>query len=354
MVKRITREGVIHSMKRVTVKDIAKAVGVSQAVVSYVLNGKEYKVSKETVSKVKAAIKELNYIPNLTARSLVKNKSQLVGVIIPQTEETAQLLLTNPFYSEIIGGIESKLRESGYHMLLSGVDKGKSYLDTSVQRNLDGAIIMGIYQEQFYDELKQAQIPIVLIDSYISDNYFYRVGIDDEYGGYLATKYLIEHGHRDIALVTGSIKKDGVIEKRFLGYKRALREEGIFYNPDYVFEGWVSYEYGYIAGKTIAQKYKNVSAVFACADLMALGAIRSLTENGLNIPEDISVIGFDNISVLKYSLPPLTTVGQDIVAKGIKAAEVLIDLIEGREHSESKEKTLPLRIVERETVKRIK
>jgi len=340
-------------MKRVTVKDIAKATGVSPAAVSYVLNGKEHKVSQETVSKVKAAIKELNYIPNLTARSLVKNKSQLVGVIIPQTEETSQLLLTNPFYSEIVGGIESKLRQAGYHMLLSGVDKGKSYLDTSVQRNLDGAIIMGIYQEQFYEELKQAQIPIVLIDSYISDNYFYRVGIDDEYGGYLATKYLIEHGHRDIALVTGSIKRDGVNEKRFLGYKRALSERGIFYNPDYVFDGLVSYEYGYKAGKDIARNYKKVTAVFASADLMALGVIKGLTESGLKIPEDISVIGFDNISALQFTLPPLTTVGQDITAKGVKAAELLINLIEGRGHSEPKEKILPLRIIERETVKRI-
>ncbi|HHV98950.1 MAG TPA: LacI family transcriptional regulator [Clostridiaceae bacterium] len=340
-------------MKRVTVKDIAKAIGVSPAVVSYVLNGKEYKVSQETVLKVKAAIKELNYIPNLTARSLVKNKSQLVGVIIPQTEETSQLLLTNPFYSEIIGGIESKLRQCGYHLLLSGVDKGKSYLDTSVQRNLDGAIIMGIYQEQFYEELKQAQIPIVLIDSYISDNYFYRVGIDDEYGGYLATKYLIEHGHRDIALVTGSIKRDGVNEKRFLGYKRALSEAGIFYNPDYVFDGLVSFEYGYKAGIAIAQNHKKVTGVFASADLMALGVIKGLTESRLKIPEDISVIGFDNISILQFTLP-LTTVDQNITAKGIKAAELLIDLIEGKGDNESKEKILPLRIIERETVKRIK
>lgn len=340
-------------MKRATIKDIAKVVGVTPAVVSYVLNGKEYKVSGETISKVKSAIKELNYIPNLTARSLVKNKSQLIGVMIPQTEDSSQLLLTNPFYSEIISGVETKLRECGYHMILSGVDKGNSYLDTSVQRNLDGAIIMGIYQEQFYEELKQARIPIVLIDSYISDNYFYRVGIDDEYGGYLATKYLIDQGHRDIALVTGSIKRDGVNEKRFLGYKRALSEASIFYNPDYVFDGSVSYEYGSVAGNTIAQKYKKITAVFATADLIALGVIKSITENGKEVPEDISVIGFDNISILKFTLPPLTTVGQDIMAKGVKATEVLINLIEGRGTNELKENILPLQIVERKSVKRI-
>lgn len=277
----------------------------------------------------------------------------MIGVIIPQTEESSQLLLTNPFYSEIVSGIESKLRMSGYNLILSGVDKGKSYLDTSIQRNLDGAIIMGIYQEQFYDELKKASIPIVLIDSYISDNYFYRVGIDDEYGGYLATKYLIEQGHKDIALVTGSIKQDGVNEKRFLGYKRALSEAGIFYNPDYVYDGNVSYEYGCMAGSSITQLHKKITAVFASADLIALGVIKGAIENGKKVPDEISVIGFDNISTAKYTFPPLTTVGQGITEKGTKAAEVLLNLIEGRGDKESKENILPLQIVERSTVKRM-
>lgn len=340
-------------MKRTTIKDIAKAVGVTPAVVSYVLNGKEYKVSDGTASKVKSVIKELNYIPNLTARGLVNNKSHLIGVIIPQTEDSKQMLLTNPFYSEIVSGVESKLREYGYHLLLSGVEKGNSYLDTSVQRNLDGAIIMGIYQEQFYEELKQASIPIVLIDSYISDNYFFRIGIDDEYGGYIATRYLIDQGHREIALVTGSIKQDGVNEKRFSGYKRALSEAGIFYNPDYVFDGSVSYDHGCTAGKTIALEYRKVTAVFAGADLIALGVISSLKENNVEVPDDISVMGFDNVSTLKFSLPPLTTVGQDITAKGIAAAEVLVDMIEEKGKYKSMEKILPLNIIERKSVKRL-
>lgn len=340
-------------MKRTTIKDIARAVGVTPAVVSYVLNGKEYKVSGETLQKVKNTIKELNYIPNLTARSLVNNRSHLVGVIIPQTEDSAQMLLTNHFYSEIVSGVESRLREYGYHLLLSGVEKGKSYLDTSVQRNLDGAIIMGIYQERFYEELKQASIPIVLIDSYISDNYFFRVGIDDEYGGYIATKYLIDQGHREIALVTGSIKRDGVNEKRFLGYKRALSEASIFYNPDYVFDGSVSYEHGCEAGKMIAAKCGKITAVFASADLIALGVINSLKENNVGVPDDISIIGFDNLSTLKFSFPALTTVGQDITGKGVAAAEALVEMIEGKGRNESMEKILPLKIIERKSVKRI-
>ena len=212
---------------------------------------------------------------------------------------------------------------------------------------------MGIYQEKFYDELKQASIPIVLIDSYVTDDCFYRVGIDDELGGYMATKYLIEQGHREIAMVTGSIKRDGVNEKRFLGYKRALQEMNVFYNPDYVFEGAVSYQNGCLAGDVISEKYKDITAVFASADLIALGLIRSLAEKGINVPNDISVIGFDNISTLEYTYPPLTTVGQNINLKGEKAAEVLIEMIDSKKVKNPKELILPIEIVIRETVKKL-
>ncbi len=339
--------------KKATIKDVAKYAGVSTAAVSYVLNGKESRVSPDTVKKIHEAIHALHYIPNYSARSLVKNASKLVGVIIPQTEDNRQLILENPFYSEMVSNIELKLREHGYHLILSGVDKGSSYLDISVQRNLDGAIIMGIYPEQFYEELKQVKIPIVLIDSYIHDNAFSRVGIDDEHGGYLAANYLIEKGHRNIALVTGTIRKDGVVEKRFLGYKRALREANIFYNPDYVFEQSVSYAYGYEAGKAIADRCPEITAVFATADLVALGVIRGLKESGKEVPEDISVIGFDDIFLASMFVPQLTTVRQHIARKGQMAAELLLEIMESEspEQVTRREESIPLTIIERQTVK---
>jgi len=126
-------------MRKVTIKDVAHHAGVSIAAVSYVLNGKEHKVSKETVAKIYDSIKA----PNRSARGLVKKTSELIGVIIPQTEDRKQLVFENPFYSEMISAIERAIRGYGYHILLAGVDKGKSYLDISISRNLDGAIIMG-------------------------------------------------------------------------------------------------------------------------------------------------------------------------------------------------------------------
>lgn len=343
-------------MKKATIKDVAKAAGVSTASVSYVLNGKSDKVSNETIERIRHAIESLNYIPDYSARSLVKNQSKLIGVVIPQTEKHKQLIFENPFYSEIVSGIEGKLREYGYHLILSGVNQGESFLDVSIQRNLDGAILMGIYPEQFYEDLKRINIPIILIDSYINDSYFKRIGIDDEYGGYLATRYLIEKGHTNIGLITGAIRRDGVVEKRFLGYKRAMREANFFYNPDYVFEDSMSYEHGKETGKLIVNQYPEITAVFATADVVAFGAIKSFLDLGKKVPDDISVIGFDDIFMSNMFLPPLTTVRQEIAGKGAVAAEHLVRLMEknNREGAlEAEEVLLPLRIVERETVKSI-
>ena len=342
-------------MRKITIKDVAKHAGVSTAAVSYVLNGKEHKVSADTIEKIQNAVKLLNYIPNFTARSLVQNRSKLIGVMIPQTERHQPLLLENPFYSEIVSGIERVAREKGYHILLAGVDSGKTFMDVSVQRNLDGAVIMGIYPEQFYADSKQINIPIVLIDSYIHDQSFSKVGIDDEYGGYLATRHLIEKGHRNIALVTGTIRKDGVVERRFLGYKRALEEAEIFYNPDYVFEKTVSYDYGYETGRWIATQYPEITALFATADTMALGAIRGLKECGKEVPADVSVVGFDNIPLSEMFLPQLTTVHQGIAHKGQSAASLLFEIIDSEDPSsfEPKKIVLPITLVERQTVRSI-
>lgn len=338
-------------MKKPTIKDVAKAAGVSTASVSYILNGKQEKVSPETLLRIESAIKELNYIPDYTARSLVMNESRLIGVVIPQTETHKQLILENPFYSEMVSAIEGRLRERGYHLFLSGVDKGENYLNLSIQRNLDGAIVMGIYQEEFYSTLKQSDLPIVLIDSYINDSYFQRIGTDDEYGGYLATKYLIDQGHTNIGLITGAIRRDGVVEKRFLGYKRAIREANLFYNPDYVFEGSMSYEHGISAGKTIAGEHPEITAVFASADMIAFGLIKSMYDQGKRVPDDLSVIGFDDIYMSRMFVPALTTVRQNIGEKGVIAADRLLHLIESADGAEEAESIVhPLQIVERQTV----
>ena len=337
-------------MKRVTIKDVAKEAGVSIAAVSYVLNGKFNKISEETVAVVNQAVDHLNYVPDLSARSLVKNKSRLLGVIIPQTEENNEVIIVNPFYSDVLGGIEAKARENGYHILLSRVEKGRGCFDVSIQRNLDGAIILGAYEEDYCKELSTVKLPVVFLDSYVNSENFYMIGIDDLYGGYIATKHLINKGHQHIALVTGAIKSQGVMDKRLQGYKKALEEAGLPYRNEYVYSDSVKYEYGAEVGRRIAGSDLPITAVFAAADVLAFGVINGMKEQGKLVPRDYSIIGFDDLSITKMFTPPLTTVRQDIAQKGMVAAELLIDIVEGRNTKGIKEMMLSLSIIERDTV----
>jgi DNA-binding LacI/PurR family transcriptional regulator len=337
--------------KRATIKDVASEAQVSPATISYVLNNKE-SISAETRERVMQAIRKLNYVPNLSARGLVANNSHLIGVVIPQTEDSSMLMFSNPFYSEIIGGIEYSARVNGYHVLISGTNADDSYLKLAKERNLDGIIIIGMYADAFFNELKKAQIPIVLIDSYCVDHYFHSVQINDRYGAYIATKYLLDNGHRDIALVAGELKQNGVMEMRYRGYCDALKEFGIPLRSQLVFEGRVDFKSGMLQGERIAKSHMKPTAAFASADIMAIGAIKRLSQLGYNIPGDISIVGFDDINVSQYINPGLTTVKQDIQKKGETAVKIILSGI-ANSQAGKQEIILPLEIVERESVRKL-
>ena len=145
------------------------------------------------------AIKKLDYVPDLNARGLTMRDSKLIGVVVPQTEPGERLMFQNSFYSEILGSIEYYARLSGYHILISATDANESYLTLAKKRNLDGIIVIGMYPDEFYQQMKKTQIPIVLIDSYCGDHYYHSIRIDDAYGSYLAAKYVLSRGHREIA-----------------------------------------------------------------------------------------------------------------------------------------------------------
>lgn len=313
-------------MTRTTIKHIAEASGVSQMTVSNVINGRKSKASEATIKKINDAIKKLNYRPNMSARSLASSASKMVGVVIPFTENQNQLLLDNPFYAEMISGIESALRAQGYYMMLAGVGRDNVTLDVISHWNVDALIVLGIYPEGLYDLLKTMKLPTLLIDSYIEDDHFYHLRIDDEQAAYEATNYLISQGHKDIALVTGVIREDGVIKRRLAGYNRALSGANITPNPDYIFEGSVGFDWGKQAADEL-MKHSKISAAFCTADLIAAGLLAGLHKNGKQIPQDISVMGFDNISISQMVYPALTTMGQEIVSKGKIAADLMTSLL---------------------------
>ena len=336
-------------MARTTIKDIALAASVSPMTVSNVINGRAAKASAETVERINEAIARLGYTPNLSARALVSNASRMVGVLIPFTENQNALLLDNPFYAEIVSGIETALRAEGYYMMLSGVGARDAQLDFLSSWNMDALIVLGVYKEALYEQLKARDLPTLLIDSYTDDDHFYHLSIDDEQAAFEATSHLIAEGHRSIALVTGVIRTDGVVERRVAGYRRALAEAGIAYDPKHLFSGSVTFEWGDEAAAGIA-KNPAITAAFCTADLIAAGLLAGLHKLGKRIPDDVSVMGFDNLSISTMVYPALTTVDQSIAEKGRLAGSLIASILDRR--ATERETIVPTKIVVRDSVRR--
>lgn len=337
-------------MARATLKDVAQLAGVSTAAVSYALSGKR-PISEETKQRILAAVEQLDYVPDLNARGLSMRDSNLIGVVIPQTEPGERLMFQNSFYSEVLGSIEYYARQNGYHILISATDANESYLTLAKKRNLDGIIVIGMYPDEFYQEMKKTNIPIVLIDSYCNDHYYHNIRIDDAYGSFLATHYLLEIGHRDIAFFVGQMKENGVMKKRLLGYQQALREFGVPFREEYVFEGQVDYESGIALAEQLLQAWLPVTGIVAAADILAIGAMKGLYEQGKRVPEDYSIVGFDDAEVARYLTPGLTTVRQQISLKGQRAVELLLKHIDDPTLPKQEE-ILPLQLVVRESAKK--
>lgn len=339
-------------MKRVSIKDVAKEAGVSASTVSYVLNQKATEtISPETTQRVMQAVERLNYVPNLNARSLSSHKTNLIGVVIPQTEPGKAFMFANPFYGELLSAIEYTARKNGYHLLLSGPQSNQSYTNIARNRNVDGIIIVGSYPSKQLEELHQLSVPVVLIDTYVKDPVFHTIGNDDRLGGELATTYLIENGHRRIAFISGDVSEQGVMQKRFQGYQDALKKAGIPLNNDYLYPGNVAFDYAEEVAKEMQRHGNRETAAFAAADILGVGLIKGLHRLGVRIPEDISVVGFDDLDLAQISVPSLTTIGQDISEKGKAAVQIIMDAIGG--HPEKQENIMPIHLVIRDSVRRI-
>ncbi len=340
-------------MKRIGIKDVAKEAGVSIATVSYVINNKGgQSLSEETKERVWKAVNKLNYVPNLSARILANNKSNLIGVVIPQTETDKEFMFANPFYAEFLSSLELTARKRGYHVLISGANADENYIEVAKKRNLDGIVILGVYPKDTLADIQNSGIPTVIIDSYIKSYHFNTVGTDDCYAGYTATKYLLEKGHKKIAIVTGSTLEKGVNQERVRGYQDALSEYEIPVEKRYICTGTVDFEYGEEVAENIAKMKDEITAVFCTADIMALGLLKGLTKFAIRVPEDISIMGFDNTFISKISTPALTTVNQNISIKGERAAKMIIGLLE-EQLKGKQDYIVPIEIVERESVREV-
>lgn len=335
----------------VTLKDIAEMAGVSTATVSYVLNGRYDKVSSKTLQRIQRIIQETGYSPSMTARTLANKSSNIIGVINHAVSSKAGSFISDPFHSTFISGMEQIIRESGYFMMLRTVEDPSTLRALIANWNLEGIILTGLFQDEFYSELCSQRIPFVLIDSYIDAPGVYNVGLEDRQGAYIATRYLIENGHRCVAFACPTIRRSGVVEERLMGYQRALGEFGIPYDQDKVFVQEITVEQGIELGEKLSKR-NDITAVFASADILAAGIMAGLSNKGVRVPQDKSVIGFDDVFFSMLTSPKLTTIHQDADKKGLLAAEMILDLILGRE-MEDKQVILPVRLVERESVRNL-
>lgn len=334
-----------------TIKDIAREAGVSYTTVSNVIHGKTDHVSPQTIETINGIIERSGYVPNMSARSLVNNSSKVVGFINHLLPGAGGGFVADPFHSAFIGSVEEVLRENGYYLMLRTVSSSEELLKFLRNWNLDGMFFTGLFEDSFFSTLTEINVPVVLIDSYIKHSKVQNVGLEDYRGGYIATKHLLENGHRNIVFASAPIRSGGVVEERLLGYRQALSEYGVPFRKDYICEQEFDVSSGIALGKQIAAK-SEVTAIFATADILAAGIMAGLHESGKRIPEDISVIGFDDINICRLITPQLTTIHQNPAEKGRVAVEFMIKRLQN-EPIERNEIILPVSLVERDSVKKI-
>lgn len=338
--------------KRATILDIASVAGVSTATVSNVINGNHSKVSSETIEKVLRIMREMDYQPSMAARSLSKRRSEMLGLLLPiidGSSDASLLLRDNPFYGEIVSGVEFQAANAGYDILIKGVRPGESCRDWIRKRDLDGAIFIGNYTSVISEEMEDLGRKLVLIDCYDEGVQNHStIGIDDESGGYMATTHLLENGHRRIALAGSNISVDGPIHRRYLGYKRAMEEKGRTELSDLIFQETLSFDGGYKIGQQLLAR-TDITAVFALGDVMAFGILKAMNEAGKHIPQELSIVGFDNVAGCEYSMPALTSISQQIYERGCLAVDALMEAI--RESNPKITHTiLPVSLKERNSV----
>jgi LacI family transcriptional regulator len=331
----------------VTLKDIAEKVGVSESTVSRVLNGIP-KASKETREEIFKVARELNYTPNEVARSLVTKKTNTIGLIISD--------LSNLYFSMVADGIESIAAQNDYSLLISTTggreEEELKYIRIFKEKRVDGLIyISGKMPQSCEKALQNLDIPVVVVSRYLHSN-LPSVHIDNVQESLKAVQYLIDLGHKNIAMISGDYKDIESGALRVKGYKKALERNNIEFNTDLVFEGDFKLDSGMKAMKKILKLNPRPTAVFVGSDEMAAGAIKVIKEAGLKVPDDISVIGFDNNIIARVSEPELTTVGQPEKEIGEAAMDMLHKLIQGNEVKDLNI-YLPCKLIERESTARL-
>lgn len=312
---------------QVTIKDIARLADVSTATVSMVLNNKDEGITQKTRDRILKIAQELNYRPNQLARALVTKRTNTLGFVLPD--------ITNPFFPQVVRAAEDTANQYGYNLILCNTDddakKERLYIQILKEKCVDGIIFTSSIRpsDKNLRMLWDYKIPFVFLDRYINTDEGFVISTDGAKGMYDVVNYLIEMGHERIAFISGP-KESSTASGRYMGYVKAMGKRKIPIDKKLIAEGDYKIDGGKRAMEVLLKREAFFTAVACANDLMAIGAIEVLGKNNINIPEEISVTGFDDIALSKVLRPRLTTVSQPCYAMGYEATKMLINIIEGK------------------------
>ncbi|MGD6878176.1 LacI family DNA-binding transcriptional regulator [Bacillus infantis] len=329
-----------------TIKDVAKKANVSIATVSRILNDQPG-YSEKTKIKVMQVIEQLGYQPNAVARGLINKRTHTIGVLFPK--------LSSTLATDLLDGIEKAANENGSSVIVchteSNGEKTMNYLQLLIEKRVDGIIFASeILKDEYYQYVKKAKMPIVLLstESYIFPVPY--VKVNDFSAAYSAAKYLIDKGHSLIGMISGN-KADIVAGKpRIDGFQRALIDHGLpCEDKNIVNSRAFGFQDGLVGLRKMLGQFPEATAIFAASDEIAMGILSAAFELGIKVPEELSVIGYDNLSLAEMTIPPLTTIGQPLVKMGEMSAQMLFDILKTGETPESR--IVPHKVIERLSVK---
>lgn len=314
----------------VTIKDIAKIANVSHTTVSRALNNSPY-INEETKAKIKALAKELDYVPNYSAKSLVLLKSYNIGVFFSSIGDGT----TDTFFHEIIKGI-NKVIDKEYNLVIRGIDDYKNFYQID-KKNFDGIIVVSQRKtdDEFIKTVMEKEIPIVVINRHIDTDLVVNIMSNDTLGTYEAVDYLIKKNHKKIGLIQGNKELESSVYRKD-GYLKALKDNNISLNEEYIISGKYNLQSGYECMKKLITLDNRPTAVFCSNDDIAVGAMKAIFEAGLNVPDDISIIGFDDSSFCKYVTPTLSSVRKDSLAMSEYGGINLLNVIKNNQVDKEK------------------
>lgn len=334
-----------------TIKDVAQRAGVSSATVSHVINNTRF-VSDSVKNDVLKAIEELNYKPNYIARSLRKGKSDTIGVIIPNSNNT--------YFAEITWHIEQVAAKDNYNIIICNSEnipeKEVFYINILMQKQVDGIIYFSTIDNTKASQLLlSSDIPFVIVDKEIETDATNCISImtNEQQGAECAVEYLISLGHKKIACITGA-NEQITSQKRKTGYLNIMKKYKLPIIEDYIIQGDFSLNSGYTAGQTLLSLPDRPTAIFSFNDMMAVGVLRAAQECNIHIPEDLSLIGFDDIEIDSYCNPPLTTIAQDKIELANNIVSSLLLTINKNEPIEKNCIVIPANFIERKSCASVK